>query len=55
MWDLKKADWAGLQDYLHFYDWDTCFSSEDVNVWTVQWTRAYLEICKKIYLLGLSP
>ena len=47
IWDFKKADWAGLKDYLHFYDWDTCFSSEDVNVWTEQWTRAYLEICKQ--------
>ena len=47
IWDFKKADWAGLRhvkDYLHFYDWDTSFLSEDVNVWTEQCPRAHLEI-----------
>ena len=51
IWDFKKADWAGFKEYIHFYDWDTCFLSEDVNVWTEQWTHAHLEICKKNYAL----
>ena len=28
IWDFKKADWTGFKEYIHFYDWDTCFSSE---------------------------
>jgi hypothetical protein len=46
IWLYEKGDFEGFRECISNYDWDTCFSSTDVNISCVQWTESLLNIAR---------
>ena len=46
IWQYDKANWAGLNDALLNYNWDSCFTDDDVNNCATKWTETFINFSR---------
>ena len=47
MWEFNNGNYAAYRDELSSTDWESCFSSDNIDVICVKWTDKLLKIAKK--------